>query len=107
MLKAVPTVPRQGRPPGVTHCSCTPSHHLPSGETSPAAVWNCAPDWDPHWSLPEVRKEESRRLCWSALTLVAAHTADCAAFGRKPLDLELIKPSNVCGFDHFQVLTNL
>ncbi|KZS98636.1 hypothetical protein SISNIDRAFT_472465 [Sistotremastrum niveocremeum HHB9708] len=91
---AVPVVPRQSPIPGQANCGCTPSYRLPSGDISTSPIWNCAPDWDPRWSLADVRREESRRLCWSALTLVAAHTADCAAFGRKPLDLELIKPSN-------------
>ncbi|OBZ70695.1 hypothetical protein A0H81_09311 [Grifola frondosa] len=41
-----------------------------------------------------MRKEECRRLCWSALTLVASHTAQCSAFHEEPLDLALSNPSN-------------
>lgn len=49
-----------------------------------------------NWTVSEIRREETRRLCWSALALAAAHTAHCAAFNREPLELFLIQPENVC-----------
>ncbi|KAI0058726.1 hypothetical protein BV25DRAFT_1810152 [Artomyces pyxidatus] len=52
------------------------------------------PGWDPVWSPAEVQNEETRRLCWSALILVANHTVTAAASQRKPLDLYLIDSSN-------------
>ncbi|KAH8107663.1 hypothetical protein BXZ70DRAFT_1013538 [Cristinia sonorae] len=51
------------------------------------------PPWDPHWNADEMRKEECRRICWSALTLIATHTAQCAAFHQEPLALQLADPS--------------
>lgn len=53
------------------------------------------PPWDPEWSPEQMRKEECRRICWSALTLIANHTAQCAAFHQEPLDLELAEPAKV------------
>jgi hypothetical protein len=88
--KAVPSVARQSTVTSGWQCGCDKS---PLVEYSPNG--QACPGWDSSWSLEEIRKEESRRLCWSALALVAAHTADCAAVRRKPLDLQLIKPSNV------------
>ena len=91
--KAVPAITRQSPSNGNWKCSCDRSalvEYSPNGQA-------CL-GWDPSWSAEEIRKEESRRLCWSALALVAAHTADCAIVRRKPLDLQLIKPSNVSFF---------
>jgi hypothetical protein len=96
--KAVPAVPREATSNGSRHCSCETSPMTAIGNApgqTPSSSLGCAPGWDPNWSAAEIRREESRRLCWSALTLVAAHTADCAAVRGKPLDLYLIKPSNV------------
>lgn len=43
-----------------------------------------------------MENEETRRLCWSALMLVASHTSACVANDRKPLQLFLTDSSNVC-----------
>lgn len=91
--KAVPSIARQSSANGSWQCSCDKSPLIGFSNNGQAS-----PGWDPDWTTAEIRKEESRRLCWSALTLVAAHTADCAAVRRKPLDLQLIKPSNVSHF---------
>lgn len=53
------------------------------------------PPWDPDWDANEMRKEECRRICWSALTLIATHTAQCAAFHQDPLPLKLSDASQV------------
>lgn len=59
--------------------------------------WSFVPAWDSSWSPSDIRKEETRRLCWSALMLAANHTSSCASSypQRKPLDLFLINSANV------------
>ncbi|KAH9020844.1 hypothetical protein EDB85DRAFT_1895962 [Lactarius pseudohatsudake] len=69
-------------------CECTAA---PADNTS---SWSFQPAWDPLWSADEVRAEETRRLCWSALVLVANHTVARAAEQREPLCLFLIESSN-------------
>ena len=54
------------------------------------------PVWDPSWSLVECSNEETRRLCWSALMLVAYHTVACATTQRTPLKLFIAESTNVC-----------
>jgi hypothetical protein len=53
------------------------------------------PPWDPNWTIEERRKEECRRICWSALNLIANYTAQCAAFHQDPIELHLMEPANV------------
>ncbi|KAI0249633.1 hypothetical protein BJV78DRAFT_1155707 [Lactifluus subvellereus] len=75
------------RPPP-KQCECT---------TSPAdgsTTWSFQPAWDPSWSPEEAKAEETRRLCWSALILVADHTVARAAEQREPLNLFLANSSN-------------
>jgi hypothetical protein len=91
--RAVPVVARQSQANTDSQCSCEKSFFI---EHSPNGL--ACSGWDPSWTSKEIRKEESRRLCWNALALVATHTADCATVKRKPLDLHLIKPSNVRKF---------
>jgi hypothetical protein len=63
-------------------CSCIP---LPPNANLPAdhysSTWSYAPPWDNNWTPHEAYKEECRRLCWSALTIVAGYsppsTVDC------------------------------
>ncbi|EKM54774.1 uncharacterized protein PHACADRAFT_258850 [Phanerochaete carnosa HHB-10118-sp] len=54
------------------------------------------PPWDPNWADVDIVKEESRRICWSALNLIANYTAQSVAFHQSPLDLGLMEPSNYC-----------
>nr|VWP02472.1 Zn(2)-C6 fungal-type domain-containing protein [Ganoderma boninense] len=71
-------------------CSCSP-YSSPVGSPGPFPV--NAP-WDPHWDDMEIRREECRRLCWCALTLVSSYTAHCSAFHTEPVELSLAEPSN-------------
>ena len=84
----VPTV-AQGHPP-LKRCECSAA---PTADST--SSWSFQPAWDPLWSAEEVRAEETRRLCWSALVLVANHTVARAAEQRDPLCLFLIDSSNV------------
>ena len=78
-----------------SQCSCAPPMYLPSLGREPDSYMMQKTFWDPQWTDAEIRREEIRRLCWSALTLAAGHSAHCAAFDREPLDLYLIQPTNV------------
>jgi hypothetical protein len=76
-------------------CSCIPlppNANLPSDHYS--STWSYAPPWDPTWTANEVYKEECRRLCWSALTLVASHSSQSAAFDKEPSQFFLTDPGN-------------
>jgi len=75
-------------------CSCIPPNTSPLDHLS--SYWSYPLPWDPSWSASEVRKEEYRRLCWSALNLVTSFTSQCALFNREPPDLFLSDPANVC-----------
>lgn len=83
-----------GPPQHDRKCSCIhpnttlPHDHFASSRSYPLP-------WDPSWSAAEVRKEECRRLCWSALNLVAGYTSQCSAFNTEPPDLFLSDPANV------------
>lgn len=101
---SVPSVPRPGAH-DITleeRCYCAPPVHSPQldmsigGRLSPN--WSSSIRWDPSWNHEEIQREETRRLCWAALSLSAAHTAHCAAFHTEPLDLFLSRPENVCVF---------
>jgi hypothetical protein len=75
-------------------CSCIPPNTpLPPDHFS--SYWSYPLPWDSTWSASEVRKEECRRLCWSALNLVTSYTSQCALFNREPPDLFLSDPANV------------
>ncbi|TDL24298.1 hypothetical protein BD410DRAFT_786409 [Rickenella mellea] len=94
---AAPIVPRTHSTDITAHkrCYCAPAAHSSTLMRDPlSATWTSSPGWDVGMTVPEIRREEIRRLCWSALALAAAHTAHCAAFNREPLDLFLIQPEN-------------
>nr|GAT60123.1 predicted protein [Mycena chlorophos] len=58
-------------------------------------LWAQTPAWSSEWSESEINKESCRRLCWSAMTLVAGHSNYQYACKRdKNLDLFITDPSN-------------
>jgi hypothetical protein len=78
-------------------CSCD---ELSLGRRWPEAhglvpFWVATPAWNSEWSEGEIRKEECRRLCWSALGLVSGHTSFAAAWNWRNLDLFMVEPSHV------------
>ncbi|CAL1706066.1 unnamed protein product [Somion occarium] len=77
-----------------TTCGCLGNSASADVQTQSAFSFSFNPPWDPNWTLDEIRKEECRRICWSALTLIASHTSQCAAFHEEPLRLQLAEPSN-------------
>ncbi|KAJ7613428.1 hypothetical protein FB45DRAFT_938338 [Roridomyces roridus] len=65
------TTPLADAPAPASSCRC-----IPPG--SPHAL-----PWDnPSWSAHEIRDEECRRVCWSALSLVTSFRVECWAFSR-------------------------
>ncbi|KAG0701405.1 hypothetical protein DFH29DRAFT_927092 [Suillus ampliporus] len=80
----------------VQGCSCS---SMTLGQRWPGAyeytpLWVTTPAWDGNWSEAEVRKEGCRRLCWSALSLIAGHTSYVTARKHSPVELFLREPAN-------------
>ncbi|KAJ8501742.1 hypothetical protein ONZ45_g12033 [Pleurotus djamor] len=95
--RTVPVVPQDLSndslvPPHTRKCTCIPrdASHPPDAFSS----WAYPLPWDSSWTPMQVRDEECRRLCWSALSLVSTYTSQCAAFNREPPTLFLTDPAN-------------
>ncbi|KII92940.1 hypothetical protein PLICRDRAFT_679940 [Plicaturopsis crispa FD-325 SS-3] len=82
--------------PKPAKCTCISHNTLPADHFS--SSWTYSPPWDPAWNPTEVRNEECRRLCWCALNLVAAFTAQCAVFQRETPDFFLANSANYALF---------
>lgn len=52
-------------------------------------------DWPDHWTPTETKREEDRRLCWSALTLVCTVCEYTQCFNGIPFDLFVTRQENV------------
>ncbi|KAF9241857.1 hypothetical protein BU15DRAFT_87078 [Melanogaster broomeanus] len=76
-------------------CSCLP---LPPNASivsdNFSSSWSYTPPWEPLWTPEEIHRETCRRLCWSALNLVASYTSHCIALRKEPTDLFLTDPAN-------------
>ncbi|SRR6266852_8069971 len=57
--------------------------------------WVSTPMWNREWTEGEVKKEECRRVCWSALMLVTGQTSFADAVNWRFQDLLILDPSNV------------
>ena len=55
-------------------------------------LWQSTAGYDPRWSLAEVKREEQRRLVWSALALTTECNAQAVFWSQRPLILNLSKP---------------
>ncbi|KAL4078296.1 hypothetical protein V8B97DRAFT_1936553 [Scleroderma yunnanense] len=77
-------------------CSCIsfPSNS-PVMPDQYSSFWIFTPPCDSHWNSEEADKEDCRRLCWSALSLVAGYTSRCLAFRKEPSELFMTDPANV------------
>lgn len=96
--KTVPVVQVRRRQ-GLTKCFCPRS---PLGEPVAHALlpsWASVPPWESSWSPTDVEKEECRRLCWSALSIVSCQSVTSSAFDKDPPNLFLSNPANV-SFPH-------
>ncbi|KAJ3564619.1 hypothetical protein NP233_g8177 [Leucocoprinus birnbaumii] len=92
---SVPTIFLEDGPPlaGRT-CKCLPydaDHPSKNYETRAYSL-----PWPHHisGSRSDVHDEEIRRLCWSALSLVSDHNAQCMALGREVPNFALNHPGN-------------
>lgn len=74
-------------------CACFPSDAIEP--PNPHKHRNYILPWDNTWSPDQIRDEEIRRLCWSALGLVSEYIAQCEAFNEEPPRFYLSDPSNV------------
>ncbi|EJD03209.1 uncharacterized protein FOMMEDRAFT_168239 [Fomitiporia mediterranea MF3/22] len=97
---SVPSVPRPTAH-DITledQCYCAPPIHSPQldlgrgGRLSPN--WSTSIIWDPAWTVEEIEREQTRRLCWAALSLSADHAVHCSALHKEPLDLFISRPEN-------------
>lgn len=80
-----------------TRCSCD---ELTLGRQWPEAQWQvplwvASPTWNHEWTEGEIKKEECRRLCWSALMLISAHISYFVAANWRHSDYFVMEPSNV------------
>jgi hypothetical protein len=63
-----------------------------------ASPWSWSPPpWPRHWTDEEIRREEQRRLVWTALLFVANYSSQSVVFGgsERVAKLFLSEPSNV------------
>ncbi|KAJ7108310.1 hypothetical protein C8R44DRAFT_636865, partial [Mycena epipterygia] len=71
-------------PPSSSYPSSSMSSHghAHAPNTTYYGPGSSALPWDPRWSAREVKDEEVRRVCWSALGLVTGWRMECLALGR-------------------------
>ncbi|EIN11157.1 hypothetical protein PUNSTDRAFT_118688 [Punctularia strigosozonata HHB-11173 SS5] len=64
-------------------------------ELASAWAWS-PPPWPAHWTDDEIRREEERRLVWTALALVSNYASQSVVFGgsQRVAKLFLAEPSN-------------
>ncbi|KAH9044255.1 hypothetical protein EDB84DRAFT_1587204 [Lactarius hengduanensis] len=80
-----------------SRCSCDEvslGRHWPEAQRQ-VPLWVATPTWNREWSEGEIKKEECRRLCWSALMLISAHTSYAVAANWRHSDFFVMEPSNV------------
>ncbi|KAL0957013.1 hypothetical protein HGRIS_003114 [Hohenbuehelia grisea] len=82
------TIPQRDR-----KCNCVTHDVLPNADEYSRTS---SLPWGVSWSPLQVRDEECRRLCWSALSIVTTYTSQCAAFNKDPPALFLSDPSSYC-----------
>ncbi|KAI9464587.1 hypothetical protein BJY52DRAFT_1114909 [Lactarius psammicola] len=79
-----------------SRCSCDElslGRHWPEVQRQ-VPLWVATPTWNREWSEGEIKKEECRRLCWSALMLISSHTSYAAAANWRHSDFFVMDPSN-------------
>ena len=93
--RAVPVVQdrRMYEPPEKCSCPRSPLDDPVAHALLPS--WASVPPWEPSWSPAEVEKEECRRLCWSALSIISCKSVTSSAFDEDPPDFFLSNPANV------------
>ncbi|KAJ3480583.1 hypothetical protein NLJ89_g12271 [Agrocybe chaxingu] len=99
--------------PGTLNPNALNPNTLNSGTLNPSAL---GPDADPFinrphqlpwgaaWSEQEVREEESRRVVWSALSLVSEYVAQCETFNEAPGRFWITEAANYALFFPGEIL---
>ena len=80
-----------------SRCSCRDlslGRQWPEAQTQ-VPLWASTPMWNQEWTEGEIKKEECRRLCWSALMLVSGQTSYADAVNWRIPDFFMVEPSNV------------
>lgn len=77
-------------------CTCIPVDS--AQPPNPFTSWSYILPWDPAWNDSQIRDEECRRLCWSALNLICSYISQCAAFDIDPPEFYLSNSGNVSNF---------
>ncbi|THH01910.1 hypothetical protein EW026_g884 [Hermanssonia centrifuga] len=86
---------RPSSPPGECACAAYTLGNNWSHAQELTPLWLMTPAWNRDSSDAEVRKEESRRVVWSAVTLVAGYTSYTSASNPLPtMDLFLMNAAN-------------
>jgi hypothetical protein len=78
-------------------CSCTDfqlSSTSPSSRTI-SPFWVASPGWNEKWDVVETRREEQRRLVWSALAVISGHLSHHNSTKRLTSNFNIAKPWNV------------
>lgn len=94
-LKAVPVVQDRRTYNSPEKCACPRSPLDDPVTHALLPSWASVPPWEPSWSPAEVIKEECRRLCWSALSIISCQSVTSSAFDKDPPDFFLSNPANV------------
>ncbi|KAF9455732.1 hypothetical protein BDZ94DRAFT_1277462 [Collybia nuda] len=68
-------------------CTCIPADA--AQPPNPFTSWSYILPWDSSWTDSQIRDEECRRLCWSALNLICNYISQCAAFDIDPPEFYL------------------
>jgi hypothetical protein len=93
--KAVPVVQDRRMYDLPKKCSCPRSPLEGPVAHTLLPSWASVPQWETSWSPAEVNKEECRRLCWSALSIISCQSVTSSAFDKDPPDSFLSNPANV------------
>ncbi|KAF8271585.1 hypothetical protein EI94DRAFT_1720098 [Lactarius quietus] len=75
------------------HIAVSLGRQWPEAQTR-VPLWVATPTWNSEWTEGEIKKEECRRLCWSALMLISGHTSYAAAINWRHSDFFVMEPSN-------------
>ncbi|KIY70031.1 hypothetical protein CYLTODRAFT_392634 [Cylindrobasidium torrendii FP15055 ss-10] len=88
--RSVPIVQSTSAPPGSCNCPVADPARAPDPYSSSTYEL----PWDGSWNEYEIRQEECRRLCWSALGLAAQYSIQCAVEERSMTQLFICDPKN-------------
>ncbi|PPQ68812.1 hypothetical protein CVT24_007696 [Panaeolus cyanescens] len=80
--------------PNHRKCNCIPLDAIQPADATQHRTYVLP--WGSNWTPEEIRAEETRRLCWSSLSLVSEYIAQCEALNENPPTFFLSNPANFC-----------